>query len=302
MSQERFLASRKSVPFFAALVALGFFLSGHGIAAEGVADLQEPVQVIQAYLRATYARDFVQAYGLISSEDKKVRDMNRYVRQRGAFNGFTLEAARKLSEAVDIEPQGLKGAGERVQLLVKYRVPDTKKIAPTLLNWDPLRLNALNAAERDRILATLTKKRQDRSLEMIEGEESFELIKENNEWRVYLNWAAGVKIPVQLDVSLARDLQVELSRQEVVLQPGEIFEIQLKIKNKRQQPITTRIGHLVDPQENADYLDFVQCGFLLPVTIPGKKEEVYSGTYMLRGSLPEGVRQLSLTYDFKILE
>jgi cytochrome c oxidase assembly protein Cox11 len=96
-------------------------------------------------------------------------------------------------------------------------------------------------------------------------------------------------------------LEVALSKQEVVLQPGEVFEIQLKIRNKTKQPITTRIGHLVEPRDNADYLDFVQCGFLLPVTIPAEKEQEYSGTYMLRGSLPEGVRQFNLTYDFRIL-
>jgi hypothetical protein len=32
------------------------------------------------------------------------------------------------------------------------------------------------------------------------------------------------------------------------------------------------------------------------------KEEQFSGTYLLRGSLPEGVRQLSLTYDFRLLK
>jgi hypothetical protein len=302
MSQESILASRKSALFLAVFVALCFCLGRHGVAAGRRTDLQEAAQVIQAYLRATYARDFVQAYALISSEDKKVRDVNRYLQQRGAFNGFVLEVARKLSEAVEIEMQGVNGAGERIQLLVKYRVPDAKKIAPTLLNWDPFRLNALNAAERERLLATLAKKRQDRALDVIEGEESFELVKEKNEWRVYLNWAAGVKIPLQLDTSRAGDLHVELSRQEVVLQPGEIFEIQLKIKNKSKQPITARIGHLVEPRENADYLDFVQCGFLLPVTIAGEKEQEYSGTYLLRGSLPEGVRRLNLTYDFKILD
>ncbi|HTF91890.1 MAG TPA: hypothetical protein VK632_02535 [Verrucomicrobiae bacterium] len=41
---------------------------------------------------------------------------------------------------------------------------------------------------------------------------------------------------------------------------------------------------------------------LLPLTLQPGKEQEYSGTYMLRGSLPEGIRQLALTYDFKILK
>jgi hypothetical protein len=292
----------KPLVFLPTLLAVFFAAAGSARAAEHAANLQGPAQVINAYLRATYARDYVEAYRFISAADRKVRDVNRYVQQRGAFSGFTLEVARKLSESVEIEPQQQKATAERIRIAVRYRVPDPKKISPMLLNWDPHRLNSLGAAERRRMLDALEKKQQDRSLEMNEGEERFELVKEANEWRVFLNWAAGVKIPLRLDLSKTSDLEVSLSEQEVVLQPGEVFEIFLKIKNKTKRAVTARIGHLVEPNDSADYLDFVQCGFLLPVTISPGAEQEYSGSYLLRGSLPEGVRRLSLTYDFRILQ
>jgi hypothetical protein len=263
---------------------------------------EEPARVVEAYVRATYARDFVEAYRFISAADRKARDLDRYVQQRGAFSGFILEAAKKLSDAVEIQPLKQEMRDDRMSLLVKYRVPDTAKIASLLLNWDAYRLNSLNPSDRKELLATLDKKRQDRSLEMVEGEARFELVKENADWKVFLNWASGIKIPLRLDLSQAADLEVSISQPEVLVQPGEIFDIGLKVKNKTKQAITARIGHLVEPQAHADYLDFVQCGFLLPVTIPPEKEEQYFGTYMVRGSLPEGVRQLSLTYDFRVLQ
>lgn len=288
----------KPLRIFTALLALSFAAAGNARAA----NLQEPAQVIEAYLRATYARDFVEAYRLISAADRKVRDVNRYVQQRGAFSGFTLEVARKLSESVEIKPQPQKATAERIQVTIRYRVPDPKKIAPTVLNWDLYRLNSLSSAERRQMLDALEKKQQDRALVMNEGEERFELVKEANEWRVFLNWAAGVKIPLRLDLSKTSDLAVSLSKQEIILQPGEVFEIFLKIKNKTKRAVTARIGHLVEPSDSADYLDFVQCGFLLPVTIQPGAEQEYSSSYLLRGSLPEGVRQLNLTYDFRILQ
>ena len=297
---KREIARARALPALVALVSLLF--AAHGGAADQAVDLREPAQVVRAYLRATYSRDFVAAYRLISAEDRKVRDVDRYVQQRGAFSGFILEAAKKLSEAVEIHPLKQQARGNRMDLLVKYRVPDTKKIAPVLLNWDTYQLNSLNPVDRKQLLATLEKKRRDRSLEMIEGEVNFELVKEGSDWRVFLNWASGVKIPLRLDLSQAADVDVSISQPEVMVQPGEIFDIVLKVKNKTKEPITARIGHLVKPQAHADYLDFVQCGFLLPVTIPPEKEEQYFGTYMVRGSLPEGVRQLSLTYDFRILQ
>jgi cytochrome c oxidase assembly protein Cox11 len=170
------------------------------------------------------------------------------------------------------------------------------------LNWDPYRLNSLSAGDRDQLLTALDSQRRDGSLEMIDGETRFELVREGNEWRVFLNWASGVKIPVRLDLSKAAGLEVSLSDREVAVLPGEIFKILLKVKNKTNDAITARIGHLVEPKDSADYLDVVQCGFLLPVTIPPAMEQEYSGIYLLRGNFPEGVRQLELKYDFDILK
>ena len=272
----------------------------HG--AERAADMRDSMAVIRNYVRATYARDFVAAYRFISAEDRNVRDMNRYVQQRGPYSGFILDAARKLSEFIEVGTLNAQESPRGVRVAIKYRVPDPQKIAPLLLNWDPRRLNSLPAAERKQIIDALDQRKQQDSLEMSEGTETFELIREPDEWRVFLNWAAGVKIPLKLDLSKSPDLDVVLSKNEFVLQPGDLFEIVLRIKNRAQQPVTVRIGHLVEPSPIADYLDFVQCGFLLPVTVQPDKEQEFSGTYMLRGSLPEGVRGLNLTYDFHQLK
>jgi len=263
---------------------------------------RDPALVLQAYLRATFARDFVEAYRFISTADRKVRDLNRYLQHRGPFAGFTLEAARKLSESVEIKLVQRQESGGHMETTVKYKVPDAKSLAPLLLNWDANRLNSLAPTERLTILDAIDRIKREGSFDMSEGEENFQLVKENEEWRVYLNWAAGVKIPLRLDLSKSDVLEVSLSKNEVVIAPGELFEIVLKIRNRTSEPVTTRIGHLVEPKGIADYLDFIQCGFLLPVTIAPAREEQFSGTYLLRGSLPEGVRQLSLTYDFRLLK
>lgn len=292
----------KSLTFVVVALVLSMAFRPSLYGAERAMDTQDPMTVIQRYLRATYARDFVAAYRFISAEDRNVRDVNRYVQQRGPYSGFILDAARKLSEFIEVGTLNAQESPRGVRVAIKYRVPDPQKIAPLLLNWDPRRLNSLPAAERKQIIDALDQRKQQGSLEMSEGTETFELIREADEWRVFLNWAAGVKIPLKLDLSKSPDLDVVLSKNEFVVQPGDLFEIVLKIKNRTQQPMTVRIGHLVEPSTIADYLDFVQCGFLLPVTVQPDKEQEFSGTYMLRGSLPEGVRGLNLTYDFRQLK
>ena len=292
----------KPLRFFCAVVSLALLVHGTLHADEPSANQQSPLSVIRVYLRATYARDFAAAYQFISAEDRKVRDVNRYIQQRGPYAGFLLEAARKLSEFIEVETLNAQELASGQRMIIKYRVPDPQKIAPLLFNWDAYRMNSLSASDRKQLIELLEKRGREHSFEMSQGEESFDLVKESAEWRSFLNWATGIKIPLKLDLSKSSDLEVAVSKNEVVLQPGDLFEIVLKIKNRAKQPVTLRIGHLVEPTVVADYLDFVQCGFLLPVTLPAEKEQEFSGTYMLRGSLPEGIRQLSLTYDFRPLK
>ena len=168
--------------FLLALVVVG---QRNLSAAESVENFQDPARVLQAYLRATYARDFVEAYRFISTADRKVRDLKRYVQQRGSFNGFALEIASKLSEAIAIELTQREESAGRIQLVAKYQVPDPRKLASWLLNWDAYRLNSSSAAERKQILDRIEESTQDASLPMSAGEDIFELVRENEERRVF---------------------------------------------------------------------------------------------------------------------
>ena len=110
----------------------------------------------------------------------------------------------------------------------------------------------------------------------------------------------GVKILFRLSLPSASDLSVVLSRNEVIVQPGDLFEVSLNIKNQFKQPVNARIDHVIEPLEIAKYLDFVECGFLVPVTLHPELEQKYSSRYLLRKDIPEGIHQLTLTYDFKL--
>lgn len=216
--------------------------------------------------------------------------------------GSALEITRKLAGFIEIKPTQKPVAPNRIQAVTKLGIPEPSKLSPLVLNLDLRRLNALEMRELSQIIESLDQKKRDGSFETIEVEEKFELVKEGDEWRIFLNWAAGVKIPFRLALANGADLDVALSKSEVVVQPGDLFEIDLKIKNRSAQQVVARIGHLIEPRDVTNFLDFVECGFLLPVTLQPGKEHEYSARYLLRGNIPEGVRQLSLTYDFRLLK
>ncbi len=285
-------------------VVLFPFLTAHNLrSAEPAVSIRQPASVAHAYLRAVYARDFAEAYRYVSGEDQRARNLNQYLRQRGPFNGFALDVARMLAAMVEVKTTQTQTVSNRVLLTVHYTAPDPEKLSALLRHWNGYQLNSLSPTERKQIIEAIESKKRDRSIEMIAGEEKLTLMKEGDEWRIFLDWAAGVTIPIHTIVAepaAAAAIDVRFSPKQVATQPGEVFEIILKIKNLSPQPITTRIGHLVEPKELADYFEIVQCGFLLPVSLQPGVEQEYSATYLLRGSLPEGVRKLSLNYDFRL--
>ena len=73
-----------------------------------------------------------------------------------------------------------------------------------------------------------------------------------------------------------------------------------RVRNLADQPIATRIIHHVEPQELRQYLDLVECSLLLPVKLKPGEEREFSSTYMARGDLPDGSKQIKVTYEFQV--
>ena len=192
-------------------------------AAERDIDTLEPVSAIEAYLRAVYARDFTAAYRLISSEDRNLRDVNRYLQQRGPFSGFTLAVARNLSDSLEVTLVWQEITENRAKAVVRYRLPDPKKLAPLVFNWNAYQLNSLSSQDRKNLIDHLQKQKRAGLLAMSEGTEAFELVKEGDRWRIFLNWAAGIRIPLRLDPP-ARALSLNPRVNRVRVNPGPLLQ------------------------------------------------------------------------------
>ncbi|HWP24415.1 MAG TPA: hypothetical protein VNM15_09605 [Candidatus Binatia bacterium] len=262
-----------------------------------------PEAFARGYVRAVQARDFLEAYRYLSAADRRLRDAHQYARQRGAFVGFALEAARKLAAFSDIQLILKRLATDRIQAVPKVRMPEPKRIAPLVKSWDMRQLNSLGPAERAQTLDALERTLRDGALPMIDIVEApIDLVREGEEWRVFLNWAAGVQLQLALSLSQAPEIEATLSKIGVVVQPGELFDISLRIKNRSSHRNAVRIAHLIEPHKLSNFLDLVECGFIRPVILEPGIERHFDARYLILESLPEGVRQLNLTYEFAILK
>lgn len=259
-------------------------------------DRQEIANQISAYVRAVYARDFRNAYTYISSQDRRLKDVHSYSRDRGTYSGFILEAARAIAQGIEISTVKQQIDKERATAAVRVKAPAPAKLTSLMLEWDADKLEALSDAERKNLLATIDRQRRDQKWATVESEEAFALVKESTGWKILLNWAAGVKLTFQPSMNPAVPVQLQVQHTEVQTHSGQVFRVGLKIKNTGAQPLLTRIGHLVEPEELRDYLYLVECGFVQAVRLQPGKEGEFVTTYLLRGTLPDDVRRLSVTY------
>jgi len=92
---------RLFLAFITAMIAIATAAGSRAAGRSG--DTSDPTSVTRAYLRAVYARDFAEAYRYVSAEDRRARNLNQYLRQRGPFNGFALEVARMLAAMVEVK-------------------------------------------------------------------------------------------------------------------------------------------------------------------------------------------------------
>ena len=260
-----------------------------------------PFNTVEAYLRNAYARDFKKAYRYISLGDRQLKAESVYVREKGSFSGFPLAVTRKLSEFIELRPLAAvreQDGRMRVKLGAKY--PDANSLSTILLDWDEERLNALPSSTQRDILSNLDRMNRAGEIKTIEGEEEFTLVKEGTSWRVYLDWAAGVRVSYNAVVPPTEVIDAVPVNKGTTIRPSELFTIAYRVKNRTAQTISTRITHRIEPDELKQHLDIIDCALLLPVELRPGEESEFSTTYMIRGDLPEGTKELNVTYDFQV--
>lgn len=260
----------------------------------------KPEDVALEYGRALYASDLERAYRLISTEDRRVKDAEAFRRERGAVTGFALDLARQLASFMEATVAEIKIGDKQAWVRMKVKLPDANapEIAALVATWDERHLNTLPQPERERLTRRLDQLHRSRQLPLLEGEETFELVRERAGWRVFLNWAGGVRVRFRAALEEKIPLEVRVSPEEALVTPGERVHVTLHATNRSTKDIAARVTHRIEPKARADALALLQCPLVIPVTLkPGQTEEFLSEYLLLKGVPPE-TKQFQVTYQF----
>jgi hypothetical protein len=259
-----------------------------------------PEQVLAAYIKASYARDFPAAYRLISFRDRRLKTVHAYAQERGSFAGFTLEIARTLSDFVKFEPIHSEIDGRQARIRLKLQFPDPDNLSQLLSDWHEATLNSLSRPEQKRIISILDSLGSQNKLIMIDSEEESLLLKEGRSWRVFFDWASGVRLNFQAIVPASGVIQAAPVTKETFVRRKEPFMIAYRVKNRSQKDSFARVIHRVEPLGLTRHLRMFECSLFVPIRLSPGEQSDYSTTYMVDGDLPDVVKEISVTYEFQL--
>ena len=286
------------------LLAAGGLAAGLVFWANRSGALSSPETVVQQYLTSLYARDYDRAYEFIAATDKAYKSRAEYVRENSPFTGFESEAARQLASYIEYPKILTEKQGEdRAMVTVKFIVPDgNAQAVREILFATPPGQDELPEAERDNLLEKLDQLRQSGQIPTFEGEQTFELVKEENGWRILENWAEAVRVHFSSEVKDGLSWEFEPVQGVILAKPGETLQTAYRVKNLSDQPVTAKARHIDRPETYLDFLNIVQCFCFIQRTLrPGEEAEL-PVVFRVEWDVPQEVREFYVHYEFYPLE
>ncbi|MFQ5875779.1 MAG: cytochrome c oxidase assembly protein, partial [Dehalococcoidia bacterium] len=209
-----------------------------------------PHEVLRLYLGAIYARDYKEAYGLISSGDRQWKSEEVYLRENESFTGAALALARKLASFIEYRDVVTDVNYGRAIVTFKVRLPDAndRGLRQLLLDFEPEPLARLSDTQLGDLIAGLDAMRRAGELPMIEGEEQWELIKDSQGWRVLLNWAGAIRVLFEAEVRDNLPWKFWPVQDVVLAKPGETLHALYRAKNLSDKPVTAKAIHIDQPK------------------------------------------------------
>jgi len=286
------------------MVTLGVFVAWVGFASVTLA-AATPEAALKVYVKAIYARDSAAAYRLISRADRQLKTEQVYVRENGAFSGATLELASVLAALIRFDHLHTQIEGNRATVTSKITFPNANAPAlrERLLEFDPARLDTLSPAERTALADQIGEMARTGSLPVLVGEDDrWELLQEDGEWRLYLNWAGAVE--VRFEAATKAGLPWEFAPVQPVIRatPGETLQTFYRVRNLADHEITAKARHILDPPEETGYLEVVTCFCFFEQTLAAGETQELPVIFRVKYDAPESVRRMRVRYEFYPLE
>lgn len=260
---------------------------------------QAPEDIARSYFLADYIHDYTSAWQLISDGDKVYKTFEQYLAENTSPIGQQRFLFDQLANYVEFSPISIASSRpEQTVVWAHVRYPDLT---------DPTLSSLIERAASPNInVEALSEQFQSListgDLLFTEEERPFNLVGDDDTWRVVLHWEGTVT--VRLLASTHPDLPWTFypTESEIQVLPGETIRTSYIARNDADYPITGKAVHEILPLEYRMYLETVQCFCFTEQTLEAGEERVMPLIFRVDFTLPQGVDAFSNGYTFYTLE
>lgn len=294
-----------------AVIGLASAIGGVYAVRQWQAASAQPDEIALAYVRAVYARDYAQAWELISAPDKQYKPREHYLAENESFAGFEQELAYVLAGWISFNDTRLEIEAGRATVSTHVEAPNGNQPEVKEILRAAEDERELPAVERQVLLDRLQALHAAGQIEIVEGDQTFILTRESRypvswfgrrPWQVWMDWAGAVVVKLTAEVSpdLAWDFYPLQS--EVRALPGETLMATYRATNRSDRTITGKAKHFMLPEEYETYFNSIQCFCFLQQTLgPGESADL-TLIFRIDYDLPDHIRQLENKYVFYPIE
>lgn len=142
-----------------------------------------PKEVLNNYLDASLKGRYKEAYSYISAEDKKVKDLQSYIEQNEKGES---PFAQLIASKVSYKIIKLEELDNKVTAKVQITLPDFGSMFADFMG--AAFKSAFGSGDKKEIEKALAKKFENGEVPLTNKKDTYTLVKEGNNWKVFLDW------------------------------------------------------------------------------------------------------------------
>ncbi len=261
-----------------------------------------PEETVREYIQAVYTRNYAEAYRLISEADKRYKSREEYLQENISFTGVAQRLVTQLASYITYDDPRTEIHGDQATVIVGLSLPDgnNPRLRDLFFDFQEEQLKALSEAQRQGLVQKLTQAHQAGEMPVIVGEERFDLVREVDGWKVFLNWAGAVLVRFTGEAMMGLPWEFEPVQIEVRAPPGETLRASYRVKNLSDTPDYGKARLVILPTD--EYFEIIQCFCFIRQTLnPGEEKEL-SLLFRVRRDVPPTVGTIEARYEFYPLE
>ena len=287
-------AVKRLLPLVAAAAVLvaggGAFLAVRAPSAE---------QVVTRLLHARYVNDARAVYALAAAVDRRARTLEEHLASHPSFPDDFQELIGELARFIEIRSADRDLQAQSGVVTVRGSVPNANHPETYRLLHGEGDAAALSLRARR---AELRRRGRAGTLPVIEFTEQVELVREEERWTVFLDWAVGYTIHFRAEVREQLPFEFSVEPASITLKPGETGSATFHVRNVSEDTLTAKAGHLFEPPVAFLHTELVQCFCFFEDTFAPGEERQMPVALRLGWDIPTDLGEITMLYEYYPLE